>query len=92
MTDTHGTQESGRAIPRYDLTDGPTFEVDVYVVDVALPWMREDPWGRPLPDVDWRFHIQLPSGGRVTFADNTTAADVAAYLRREGLEPAGAKR
>lgn len=64
MTD-HGHGQDGQggtpAVQRHDLADGPTFEVDVYVVDVAIPWMREDPWGQPLPEVDWRFHIQLPS-------------------------------
>jgi hypothetical protein len=43
--------------------------------------------GRPLPDHDYRFSANTPTGGEITFHRGATAADVAAYWRREGWLP-----
>jgi TPP-dependent pyruvate/acetoin dehydrogenase alpha subunit len=40
--------------------------------------------GRKLPEHDYRFSAQTPTGGEISFAEGTTAADIAAYWRREG--------
>ncbi|MCG5464166.1 hypothetical protein MED01_002331 [Micromonospora sp. MED01] len=42
-----------------------------------------------LPEHDWRFEARLPSGATVSFGRAATAADVAAYLAREGVELGG---
>lgn len=63
------------------------FPVEISVIDVAASWMRKDHRGRALPETDWRFHARLPSGGRVTFGEDTTAAEVARYLQNEKIEP-----
>lgn len=63
----------------------PTMGAKVAVINVALPWLRVDHRGDPLPDADWRFHAVLPGGAEVTFNRNATAADVAAYLQRDGV-------
>lgn len=39
-----------------------------------------------LPEHDYRFEAVMPSGATVTFAYNTTAAHIAAYLKREGVD------
>lgn len=62
----------------------PTVNAQISVIDVALPWLREDAFGNPRPDVDWRFHVKTDSF-EVTFAEGATAAQVAAYLQTEGV-------
>lgn len=42
--------------------------------------------GRPLPEHDFRFHISYGDGGEITFNDGATAADVAAWLKRERIQ------
>ncbi|MEV2239458.1 hypothetical protein [Micromonospora sp. NPDC049891] len=42
-----------------------------------------------LPENDYRFEAVMPGGATVTFAHNTTAAQLAAYLKREGVDLAG---
>ncbi|MEU7170377.1 hypothetical protein ABZ949_02650 [Micromonospora tulbaghiae] len=39
-----------------------------------------------LPEHDYRFEAVTPTGGRITFASHTTAAHIAAYLQREGVD------
>jgi hypothetical protein len=38
--------------------------------------------GRPLPEHDYRFEVDTPTGGEMTLAAGDTAADVAASLDR----------
>jgi hypothetical protein len=39
-----------------------------------------------LPEHDWRFEASLPRGATVTFSRYCTAAEVANYLTRDGVE------
>lgn len=58
--------------------------VTVDVIDVAVPWLREDHRGRPLPEHDYRFQISRPGGARATFHVGATAEHVYEYCKREG--------
>jgi hypothetical protein len=40
--------------------------------------------GRKLPEHDYRFSAQTPTGGEITFNAGATAEDIAAYWQREG--------
>jgi len=42
--------------------------------------------GRPIPEHDYRFEVVTSEGSRITFNCGATAADVAEYLEREGIE------
>jgi hypothetical protein len=38
-----------------------------------------------LPEHDWRFELALPDGSTATCAYNTTASQLAAYLKHHGV-------
>jgi hypothetical protein len=40
--------------------------------------------GRTLPEHEYRFSAETPTGGEITFNSGATAEDIAAYWRREG--------
>lgn len=40
-----------------------------------------------LPEHDYRFEVVLPNGAEITLQRGATAAHVAAYLAREGVDP-----
>jgi len=42
-----------------------------------------------LPEHDYRFEAVTPTGGTITFNRGATAADIASYLKREGVELGG---
>jgi hypothetical protein len=62
-----------------DMVDVPI--VQVGVIDVMRPWLREAFGG---PEHDYRLHATTPTGGAVTFSRGATADDVFAYWQREG--------
>lgn len=65
---------------RKDPLAEPTVDADIRLIDVALPWFRQDARGNPLPETDWRFHITLPNGTETTFYASATAEDIAEAL------------
>lgn len=63
--------------------------IELIVIDVAAE-AHAAGMGDIVPDGakhDYRLHANTPTGGQITFNRNATAADVAAYWRREGWLP-----
>jgi hypothetical protein len=59
----------------------------ILVIDVGEDWERTSLAGLRMPPTDWRFHVVTPSGMRMTFPPETTAAMIAVELQNRGYRP-----